>query len=108
MLFLKPGIGLGLLYLLMCVYGVSASAEGSIFIMTAQNDLSEDKMAVGTSGLTFVQGTAALIGTAVGGAIINLSNSLAIGIHNVFIFAAIVTVISALLLTAFLQEKCKK
>ena len=108
MLFLKPGIGLGLLYLLMCVYGVSASAEGSIFIMTAQNDLSEDKMAVGTSGLTFVQGTAALIGTAVGGAIINLSNSLAIGIHNVFIFAAIVTVISALLLTAFLQEKYKK
>lgn len=103
--FLKPEMSIQALIALMIVYGVFASVESTAFIMTAQSSLSPLRMAVGTSCLTFIQAVASLLGSAVGGTIINSSADFLKGMTNVFIFAAIVTIIGAVIVTFLMPNK---
>ncbi len=94
---LSPTISLMMLAALMIVYGLFASVEGTVFIMSSQVSMSPSMMAVGTSCLTFVQAAASCLGSAVGGTIINSSADFISGMINVFMFAAIITVIGAVI-----------
>ena len=102
---LSPTMSIASLAVLMGVYGLFASVEGTVFIMAAQQSLSPRMMAVGTSCLTFVQGTAAVLGSAVGGTIINSSADFVSGMSNVFLFAAIITIIGAVVITLKMPGK---
>ena len=104
LVFLKPTIPVKLLYLLLVCYAIMASIEGSAFIMAVQASLGAQKMAQGTSIMTFVQAFASVLGTAVGGAIINSQQDFAKGIYNVFVFAAGITIAGAILYTLLMPK----
>lgn len=97
LILLKPTMPPMLLNILMLIYGLLASVESSAFIMTVQKCLAPSKMGVGTSIITFVQAFASVLGTAVGGALINGSADFVTGLYHVFLFAAIITVIGCIL-----------
>ena len=102
---LSPTISLYVLAALMVIYGLFAAVEGTVFIMSAQVSMSPSMMAVGTSCLTFVQATASCLGSAVGGTIINSSADFVSGMVNVFIFAAVITVIGAAIVCWKMPDK---
>ncbi|MCI8992506.1 MAG: MFS transporter [Eubacterium sp.] len=102
---LKPEMSVQALIVLMIVYGIFASVESTAFIMTAQSSLSPLRMAVGTSCLTFIQATASLLGTALGGTIINNSGDFIKGMTNVFLFAAIITIVGAVIVCVGMPNK---
>lgn len=104
---LKPSMPLTLLIAICIIYGLFASVEGTAFIMTSQSTLSPAQMAAGTSCITFIQALASLLGSAVGGTIINSSADFVSGIHNVFLFAAIITVVGAVVVTILMPGKAR-
>lgn len=106
-LLLSPQISLILLYLLLCLYGVSQSVESYAFVMTSQMGLTKSKLAVGTALITFVQNFAGVAGTSISGSIVNSSSNIGEGIRNVFLFAAIITVIGAIVFATCVPKTSK-
>lgn len=104
LIFLKPTMSPVVLNVILFIYAAMASIESSAFIMTVQASLGPKRMGAGTSIITFVQAFASVLGTAVGGAILNTSADFAGGMYNVFIFAAIITVIGAILYTVIMPK----
>lgn len=92
---LSPKLSIALLIGITVLYGTFASAESSVFIMGAQQDIAEARMGIATSGMTFAQSFACVCGSAVGGLCLNLFGTF----QSVFAAAAVVTVAAALIVT---------
>lgn len=97
---LSPKMSLAVMIGVIVLYGTFASAESSVFIMGAQQGLTEKQMGVATSGITFAQSFACVCGTAVGGLCLNLFGTL----KSIFAVAAVVTLISAIVVVAMFPK----
>jgi MFS family permease len=104
LIFLKPDMSPLILDCIMLLYGILAAIEGSAFIMTVQKCLGPRRMGAGTSIITFVQAFASVLGTAVGGTIINSNADFIIGIYRVFLFACVITIIGCILYLVFMPS----
>lgn len=104
-IFLSPSLPIVGLIAICITYGCFASVESTAFIMAAQSSFSPSQMAAGTACVIFSQTFASLLGTTVGGTILNSSENAASGVLNIYIFAAIVTVIGAVIVVTRMPGK---
>lgn len=100
LVFLSPDMDYRVLFVLICFYGAMASVETWAFVMTVQAGLTRSKVAVGTAMMTFLQNLAGITATSISGSIVNSSASFGDGVRNVYLMAAIVTTVGAIVFTA--------
>ena len=79
------------MYVLVLFYGLTQSVESYAFTMTLQAGVSIQEIAIGTAFIQFVRQFTGVAATT----ILSMSSSFGAGMKNVFIFAAVLTVIGA-------------
>ena len=83
------------MYVLVLFYGLTQSVDSYAFTMTLQAGVSTQEIAIGTAFIQFVRQFTGVAATTMASPILSMSSSFGAGMKNVFIFAAVLTVIGA-------------
>jgi hypothetical protein len=94
-IFISPTLSVMAMYVLVLFYGLTQSVESYAFTMTLQAGVSTQEIAIGTAFIQFVRQFTGVAATTMASPILSMSSSFGAGMKNVFIFAAVLTVIGA-------------
>ena len=94
-IFISPTLSVMAMYVLVLFYGLTQSVESYAFTMTLQAGVSIQEIAIGTAFIQFVRQFTGVAATTMASPILSMSSSFGAGMKNVFIFAAVLTVIGA-------------
>lgn len=94
-IFISPTLSVMAMYVLVLFYGLTQSVESYAFTMTLQAGVSTQEIAIGTAFIQFVRQFTGVAATTMASPILSMSSSFGAGMKNVFIFAAVLTIIGA-------------
>ena len=92
------------IYLVFAVFALGAGLEASVFFVITQSILPPRQMSMGSTGIAFVQSACGFVASALGGTIIAANADIGVGIKGVFLTAAIITTVAALIFTVFMPK----
>lgn len=92
------------IYIAFAVFALGAGFEASVFFIITQSILPPRQMSMGSSGIAFVQSACGFVASAVGGTIIASTLDVGVGIKGVFLAAAIITTLAAVIFNLFMPK----
>lgn len=105
--FISPALSVIAMYALVLFYGLTQSVESYAFTMTMQAEVPVQQIAIGTAFIQFVRQFTGVAATTIAAPILNMSPSFGTGMKNIFLFAAVITVLGAVVFAVLVPVKKK-